>query len=148
VFYVYEVTYRTAHAAFLERCREIQLFLREGKEPSKTDIGPNLDRYLFPPEKATKGWLMKLYQKLGLSEGRVQKNTTQIKDILKAVITMLFQPRVSLIYLFAFIVNTLLSALLLKCWITVWLPPLVFVVVAIGIFIISYKRNSSISDKD
>jgi len=134
IFYIYEVGYRTAHSAFLRRCREIEKFLREKLEISENDKGPYLGRYLFHPNKNTKGSrLLSFFLNIGIEKTLAERNEHQIKSILKESGTMLFQLRISLIYLFAFIVNMIL-ALTMKYWVTFTISASIIVIIAVAIF--------------
>ena len=135
VFYFYEVAYRAAHGAFLERSRKIQEFLRKELEINKEDQAPHLDRYLFPSGENTKGSkLLSFFLKVGIEQIRAEKNVHEIKSIFEEAWKMLFQFRISLIYLFAFIANMLL-AMIMKRWITFGISALIILVIAGAIFI-------------
>ena len=88
IFYVYEVTYRMVNKAFLERSREIEKILREGKEISEEDKPPHLDKYL--PEKYPFKYIMNESKK------------------------RLAQYRVSLIYIAALIINSIIALIFLE----------------------------------
>ena len=115
-FYFYEVTYRAAHGAFLKRNREVQRFLRENAQVSNDDKAPHLDRYLIA-EAATDSRVFRFYFKLVADVESAKKNVVAMDHIRSELINMLFQLRVSFIYVSTFILNILL-ALLLRSWMT------------------------------
>ena len=88
IFYVYEVTYRMVNKAFLERSRAIEKILREGKEISEEDKPPHLDKYL--PEKYP------------------------LKYIFEESKKRLAQYRISLIYIAALIINSIIAFIFLE----------------------------------
>lgn len=83
IFYIYEVTYRMVNNAFLERSRKIEKILREGEEISEEDKSPHLDKYL--PEKYP------------------------LKYIIDESKKRLAQYRMSLIYITALIINSIIA---------------------------------------
>jgi hypothetical protein len=131
VFYFYEVAYRAAHGAFLERCRKIQKFLRKESAINEEDKTPYLDRYLFPSGENTKdSQLLSFFLKVGIEQTRAEKNVHEIKSIFEEAWKMLFQFRISLIYLFAFIANMLL-AMIMKHWIIFCFSALIILVIIV-----------------
>ena len=115
-FYLFEVIYRLGHASFLKRAREIEEILRGQRKFAESDKGPHREKYLFPESEAAKGSLFvklfKLQGKLGVPEDRAKENVKAAANLLPELRNMLFQPRVSFVYLFA-LVGTFLLWLIL-----------------------------------
>lgn len=118
VFYFYEAAYRTAHAAFLKRCREIQELLRkerEFEEVDKMDLPPHFGKYLFEPGKISKdSKLLSLMLQAGFEERRARETLSGNKNILIESWKMLFQLRVSLIYIAALVFTLIISNVFLR----------------------------------
>ena len=85
-FYCSESANRLAHEAFLSRTRRIQEILREGKTVKDSDLPPNLDQDLLHG--------LKEWQALG-----------------KLMVSMLGQPRVSLVYWLAALITGIMITL-------------------------------------
>jgi hypothetical protein len=135
IFYFYEVTYRTAHKAFLTRCREVQAILRNDRDFTDQDKAPNIDRYLFQSYKISKdSKLLKFFLNRGQEKRRAEKNTWSTLETLKEAKIMLTQFRISFIYLSAFIVNIILAI-----FITNWSAIITSIVVII-ICILSIRK--------
>lgn len=110
IFYFYEVSYRTAHAAFLKRSREIQTLLRTKAEIKEMDTPPYFDRYLFESVKIDENSrFLSFMLKIGFEEKRARKTVVQTITILKESLKMIFQFRISIIYIFALVITLLIS---------------------------------------
>jgi hypothetical protein len=116
VFYLFEICYRVAHAAFLMRSRKIQEQLRGVDNPEKWIAGPHLDGYLYENAKREvpqDSQLLNFLRSCGVPEDRAVDDVNSIRSIRNESYLMLFQPRVSLIYLLAGVTNVLLFSMLL-----------------------------------
>lgn len=107
-FYFYEVTYRAAHGFFLARSRTIQGILRTQRF-DLADLGPHLDMYAITDDTVTDSWVFGVSRALGIPEERAAQSAKAAKDIFPELRNMLVQPRVSFIYLFAFVANFFIS---------------------------------------
>lgn len=143
IFYFYEITYRTAHKAFLARCREIQAVLRSERDFSDQDKGPNMEKYLFKTDKLAKdSKLLSFFLKLGQENKRAEKNAWGMIETFKEAKIMIMQFRVSFIYLAAFMVNIFL-AIFMTNWLTIILS---IGIIAICIFAIKKDDPNSIEE--
>lgn len=144
IFYFYEVTYRSAHGAFLERCKEVQALLRNEREYKDTDKAPNIDRYLFPKDVIFTSKFLKrllsIYIKLGIEEGRAKKNIYGTKSIVEEAFTMMTQLRISFIYASAFLINIILASIF-KDYLAVIIS-IVALVILIAYLIVRYLTKS------
>jgi hypothetical protein len=106
IFYVFEATYRVSHADFIARLREVQTFLREGRDPEPESAPPNLDKnLLIETETTSDNWLMRLQGSWGVPELRAKRNVREWRKIFVESRRLLFQFRFSLPYLVAGIVS-------------------------------------------
>lgn len=113
-FYFLEVAYRAALAAFIQRGREVESILRLGTEPNDAVKGPNLSKYLFPKSNGrTDSTLFRCARFFGVPQQHAEEDVLATKAIFCELRNMLFQPRVSLIYLAAAIANIIVSFFLL-----------------------------------
>lgn len=138
VFYSFEVTYRSAHAAFLERGREIQRILRGKPEPGDSEVGPHLDRHLYSnAQDLRQSKTYRFFRSFGLSSKLAQDDTEATRAILRELKQMIFQVRVSLVYL-ASVVATVIIAFFLKQWGIV----IAFLILVIGLLVVYIRRQS------
>lgn len=138
IFYSFEVTYRAAHAAFLEWGREIQRILRGESGPEDSEIGPQLDKHLYSNGRELRqSKIHRFFRIFGLPEKLAHDDTEATKAILREMKQMIFQIRVSLVYL-ASVVATVIVAPFLKQW---WIVFLFFILV-IGLRVIYIRQRS------
>ena len=138
VFYSFEVTYRSAHAAFLERGREIQRILRGEPKPEDSEIGPHLGKHLYSNgEELRQSKTYRFFRIFGLPPKLALDNTEATKAILRELKQMTFQVRVSLVYV-ASVVATVIVAFFLKQWGIV----IVFLILVIGLLVIYIRQQS------
>lgn len=106
IFYIYEVSYRVIHGDFLKRFREVQSILRQDSEVDITNKAPNVDKYLFETENISKeSRMLSLQKKLRIEEDRAKRNIREYRLIMNRSLKYLFQLRISLIYIAAFLAN-------------------------------------------
>jgi len=106
LFYSYEVAYRISHGAILCRSQEVQSLLRNEKDLNDKPKGPYLDKYLREVDKVSdKGKFFKLQIKLGIEEIRAKRNAREWKIFFENWWKYLLQPRISLLYFVAIVVN-------------------------------------------
>jgi len=112
-FYIYEITYRIKHVAFLERSREIQKWLRE-KNDVKNDIEtPYLEKYLDKDiflnltNMYDKNWIYRIQKNIHMEEIRSKRNVLELNMLLNEAKWSLFQSRISFPYIAAVVINVI-----------------------------------------